>query len=477
MLTATLLLSCPMSAVGQQWKEMDYGPFLTTTIEVDRENIAYKSIAIRLDKGPGGVAAGRAFVAFDTDTLRYAAGWTGSGLIDWRSVVYDGSHATHPSLVGQRLFVNPMGPGWGDPDSGSFADPRLRGEDGRPYGPLSHHWGHWKGLYRHGERIVLAYSIGTTDILDSPGLAAGDGRPRLTRTIELGPRQSDLVLQVAALPGCRGRMESCRATSGRNWPIAVLSHDPSHSGGASQDSEQGHFSGDRHFVVKQANRFDMTNRDFTITAQLRTTQGGTILSQAAQEGPWIPNGKTFFIRDGRLCYDIGWVGAVESAGRVNDGQWHEVAVTYQASPGIVRLYVDGKRQGEKRLRPAADAPGQLVRIGYTASNFPEPQSAFIGDLKEVRFYQWKFDESSWQTPDARQHKGLEGHWQLARLDGNRLPDLSGHGSDGVLNRSGGSAAYAPDWEWPVSVSSDRTGASRPRACCGCELREAPPQFE
>ena len=75
---------------------MNYGPFLTCTIEVDEGNTAFKALAIRLDEGPGGVSNGRAFMAFDTDTLRMAAGWLGDEPIDWRSVVFDGSHQTHP---------------------------------------------------------------------------------------------------------------------------------------------------------------------------------------------------------------------------------------------------------------------------------------------------------------------------------------------------------------------------------------------
>ena len=110
-----VLLVLSRHLAARRWSEMDYGPFLTTTLEVERDNIAYKSIAIRLDPGEGGVSQGNVFVSFDTDTLRYAAGWTGRGLMDWRSVVYDGSHGTHPSLVGKRVFVNPVRPGWGRP--------------------------------------------------------------------------------------------------------------------------------------------------------------------------------------------------------------------------------------------------------------------------------------------------------------------------------------------------------------------------
>src|SRR5690349_2267829 len=57
---------------------MDYGPFLTSSLAAPIAKpadplrvLAYKSINIKLGDG--------AYVAFDTDLLRYAAAWTG----DW----------------------------------------------------------------------------------------------------------------------------------------------------------------------------------------------------------------------------------------------------------------------------------------------------------------------------------------------------------------------------------------------------------
>ncbi len=454
-----LVLSCVSPCVmAQQWREMDYGPFLTTTIEVDRENIAYKAIAIRLDEGAGGVAAGSAFVAFDTDTLRYAALWTGPGMIDWRSVVYDGSHTTHPSLVGQRMFVNPVGPGWADPDRGSFTDSRLRGVDGRAYGSLNHPWGKWKGLYRHAHRTVLAYTIGTTEILDAPSLEPGDGGPFIARTIEIGSRQHDLILQVAALAGCRAQVRREPASLGSIWRVATLTRESTREDSDVQGTaDRLRLTGAEHLVVTASEDLDMTDTDFSVTAAIRSTEGGTIFSQAAPSGPWVPNGKTIFIRDGRLCYDIGWVGTVQSQSRVNDGNWHDIAVTYQASAGEVRLYVDGTLQGQGRLKPAAKALNQIVRIGYTAVNFPEPQSAFTGDLREVRFYQCRLDEAEVKHPGNLREEKLRGEWQLADVAEGRLRDASGHGHDAVLTQSAGAATHAaglavvcvgieqPDW--------------------------------
>ena len=65
----------------EPWVTMDYGPSLMATYEVGRDgsNFAYKGIAVRLDRGQGGVSRGQAWVVYDHDTLRLAAAWTGPG--------------------------------------------------------------------------------------------------------------------------------------------------------------------------------------------------------------------------------------------------------------------------------------------------------------------------------------------------------------------------------------------------------------
>lgn len=181
---------------AKPWTEMDYGPTLSASIQAAPGNIACKGIAIRLDGGEGGVARGREFMLFDTDTLAWAAGWTG-GFIDWKGIAYDGSHQTHPSIAGRLVFSNPAGPGWDEPGPHAFEERRLLGRDGRPYGPLRRDHGRWKGLYVHGDRVVLSYRVGETGVLESPGRERGG----LTRTLNVGPREKALLLQVAFHPG------------------------------------------------------------------------------------------------------------------------------------------------------------------------------------------------------------------------------------------------------------------------------------
>ncbi len=440
-LASFIVLGVTHSLAAQRWSEMDYGPFLTSTLEVGRDNIANKSVSIRLDEGAGGVSEGGAFVSFDTDTLRYAAGWTGRGFMDWHNVVFDGAHNSHPALVGKRVFLNPRRPGWGRPQDGSFDDLRIRGSDGLAYGPLDRKWGHWSGLYRYGNRVVLSYSVGSTNVLDTPGLEQADGRPCLTRTVQLGPRDTDLILQVAQLPGCQPQLRPVTLPAGATLRVGVLAREPAKDGPARDgpakvgQREFHSFSGDDHFTIVHGEELDLTNKDFTIIATIRTTENGTIFSKSAPVGPWVRNGKTFFVRNGRLVYDIGWVGTIQSRKRVNDGKWHSVAATFQSTSGVLRLYVDGVIQGERPLRPKTSVDGQVIRIGYTASDFPTPRSAFIGDIRDVRLYQRRLTNDELRASGHVDEKQLRASWELGRAHGGEMPDASGRGHDAKLTRN------------------------------------------
>ncbi|NOX55271.1 MAG: hypothetical protein GXP27_12705, partial [Planctomycetes bacterium] len=169
---------------GKPWIDMDYGPFLTATIEAPHPvgNIAYKGIMICVDR------QSQAYVLFDSDLLRYAAGWSG-GRITWTNLVFDGSHWTHPWIDGVQVFGNRLAPGWAS--DGRFDDPRPQ-----PYGPLPRPWAHYQGLYLCGERVVLAYTVGRARILDSPGFETAGSAASFTRTLNVPPTATELLLRV-----------------------------------------------------------------------------------------------------------------------------------------------------------------------------------------------------------------------------------------------------------------------------------------
>jgi hypothetical protein len=197
------------------WNMMDYGSTLAHTYEVpgERHNLAYKGIAVRLDPGAGGVARGRHWMVFDTDTLRVAAAWSATDeeqrFIDWRGIQFNGEHQVHPRVVGEVICAASTGPGWANPEDGSLSDNRrVQGRDGRQYGPLPRSWGRFRGLYHHAQHVVWSYQIGETAVLESPRWVSrsADKSPSLDaflRVLNIGPRDRELVMRVADDTGGR----------------------------------------------------------------------------------------------------------------------------------------------------------------------------------------------------------------------------------------------------------------------------------
>lgn len=199
----------------EPWRDMDYGDFLIGTFEVvpfstspyrfpegeemrgyvtPGANIAYKGIAIRLDEGQGGVSQGNAWLIFEHDTMRVAGVWKGEGFVDWQGINFDGLHWHWPRTSGEIIYETEDVPGWANPATGKFDDERFIGLDGRRFGPLPRDWTHYKGLYRHGNHIVISYTVGDVEILESYRLTE-DGA--IVRILNIGKSPQDLMLRLA----------------------------------------------------------------------------------------------------------------------------------------------------------------------------------------------------------------------------------------------------------------------------------------
>ena len=190
------------------YQRMDFGQALHWTYQIEPGNIAFKALATRLDSGPGGVGKGKSWIVHDLDTLAVAA-VTGGSFVDWRGIAFDGTHGTHTSLTGEKLFANPVGPGWANPANGSWDDPRPLARDGRPYGPLPRGWARHLGTHVHGPEQILRYSVGDSLVLEaseSPGGA-------LVRTLNIGRSSHDLKHRIAPVSArlairCSGGLET-----------------------------------------------------------------------------------------------------------------------------------------------------------------------------------------------------------------------------------------------------------------------------
>ena len=552
---------------GEPWRDMDYGPFISTAVAANDNNLTYKGIVIPITPDHTGGA-----VVFDTDLLRYSAGWIG-GLINFADVEFDGRHQSYPSIEGELLWENKVGPGWAKDDS--FEDTRAV-----PFGPLPRDWAHWKGLYLHGDKVILSYAVGTRSVLETPSLESGEKGTAFARTFHLGPSTSSTLVRIATMtagvtillpelsrgaaialcppgteagePGSlltalvdapkethleivneeirvrfpasqesisakvlitaavhdtldldnwkefvdtsspvtdvptlikggpqrwseklnttghtdiqqRLRLETVKIDTGTTtlrleidgYIPKVLSMDnlspaPGGVGNADQyfaalipssnsdkfASAQKHkqdptlighwgfdegdgsvtesttqekqtitldgvrwevgrqdkclaFDGDAEARFDEDFALDFDTTDLTFSAWINTKEDGTIISEALDEQEWVPDGKTFFIRNGQLAFDVGWIGVVTSAtgeGKsVIDGNWHHVGFTWKHKNGAVKLFLDGEIVAEGTLKPEDELEDDILRLGFTAENFPE-STWLEGKLDELRLY-------------------------------------------------------------------------------------------
>ena len=144
----------------------------------------YKAIAVRL--GEGGK---NGTVLFDTEMMRMACA------IPSKTVMFntyrDGLGGAGHWVGSPYLFTAESGPSWAD-EEGNFEDLR----EGKKAGPLPRSWAQYRGLYRHGERVVFSYRINGVDILDMPWIEEVGGLKVFTRTLEINPSGLSLVLKI-----------------------------------------------------------------------------------------------------------------------------------------------------------------------------------------------------------------------------------------------------------------------------------------
>jgi glucose/arabinose dehydrogenase/mono/diheme cytochrome c family protein len=107
--------------------------------------------------------------------------------------------------------------------------------------------------------------------------------------------------------------------------------------------------------------------DFTAMSRFETTGGGTLLSLCPPAGNWEPQSKAVFIRDGKLVYDIGWLGEMTGGPAVNDGKPHVVVLTVK--DGTARLLLDGKQIAEEASLSGPDKKGHVFKVGRAAPDF------------------------------------------------------------------------------------------------------------
>ncbi len=107
--------------------------------------------------------------------------------------------------------------------------------------------------------------------------------------------------------------------------------------------------------------------NITVSVEFQARGHGTLFSKCAPDGAWSPDAKALYLRDGKLVYDIGWVGEISGGRRVNDGKPRHAVLSLQE--GEVSLWLDGRRIARREEFTRPDVAGHVFKIGMAASNF------------------------------------------------------------------------------------------------------------
>ena len=185
----------------------------------------------------------------------------------------------------------------------------------------------------------------------------------------------------------------------------------------------GSLKGGTFFQVAGADEFNTDSQDFSFAARINTESDGTIVCKTIDQPNWMANGQTWFIRDGRQTFDIGWVGAVQSNRIVADGKWHDVVMTWRAQDAQVSFFVDGTSAGGGSLKVSEPLKNSVIRIGATNENFPN-RSYFDGEIADVQLFERLLSDGEIETPTARLEQKRFGAW--TDFSGETIADISGN---------------------------------------------------
>jgi len=187
------------------------GPFFSGTIMASDGKSLAAGKGIVVTVGPNK----EHYLCYDTDTLRCALGWSGNFLefgktqerIEW---------PPPPKIKGRLAFETRIGPGWTTTED--FTDPRANQQ-----GPLPRSQAKYRGLYVHGDNVVLSHSAGDAGVLELPGLETIGGKSVFTRTLNIGTGKQTLRFLGGAgvVPGASDD-SAVKTESAKEFKLAVF---------------------------------------------------------------------------------------------------------------------------------------------------------------------------------------------------------------------------------------------------------------
>lgn len=197
-LCLALLVSQAVSASAQDSNAVVRGPFYSATIRAPHTNgaIAMKGVVVTVGAGKN------AYVCYDADLLRVSMAWTGE-FLEFGDTLNKIAWPPPPQVKGTPTFSLLTGPGWAK--GGSLTDPRAGQQ-----GPLPKDWAHYDGLYQHGDHVVLSYTVGDADVLETPGYDNG----AFTRTIQFTKAAKNQILVLT--DGVKSSTPAANLVKGRS---------------------------------------------------------------------------------------------------------------------------------------------------------------------------------------------------------------------------------------------------------------------
>ena len=163
------VLACALDVFPHKLKD--------TTNLADTKNYVFRGKVISLGKDR------KVSICYDTEHLRVAGAWVG------KPMTFSADKNMGPNVEGEMLFATKPGPGWAK--DRKWDDPREGKE-----GPLPRDWAHYKGMYLHGDKVVLSYSVGDMDVLEMPDVFEEGGETVIRRTIQVSPTKNSTTLLI-----------------------------------------------------------------------------------------------------------------------------------------------------------------------------------------------------------------------------------------------------------------------------------------
>jgi len=212
---------------------------------------------------------------------------------------------------------------------------------------------------------------------------------------------------------------------------------------------------------------ELGDADFTIAVWIKTANnGGSILSKSNGNGEWEEKEKELYVADSEISEGdkdgtVEYVGHscewVRGSTRIDDGQWHHIALTWDADEEAGCVYVDGAPgTDDVSFSGGADNDGDTVRIGFSESE--HSSGNFVGLIDDVAIFDAALTAE--QVIELRKLTGgdkikviptsekdkpitldtdphLAGWWKFDETSGKTAADSSKHGRKGTLK--GGSS--------------------------------------